>query len=328
MYGHSPKIAAIFAVFTMLTFSSRSAQAADDIKPICPTRLMCLGDSITDGFWLSGGYRNTLCEELTTHGEEKLVDFVGPNWGGCGYDPQHAGYSGYSIENIAQEQSISGQRTGIASFIDNLLTQYPADVIFLQIGTNDILSFYDLDHFGKRLEPLVDTILDAIPAGGMLYLATLPCMDANDTLYIDPAYFTPDSMDEAIEYCNAQIRAIAAQKQQQGKPIRLAEVNRVLEKSELYDGVHPNETGYEKLGLFWYDVLQSYWHGEELSAPVLCGDINGDGTVSVADAVLLMRHLHTQSPLTVEQASVADLDGDRNLTAKDLVLLKRKMAQS
>ena len=56
-------------------------------------------------------------------------------------------------------------------------------------------------------------------------------------------FFTVESMDEAVESCNAQIRAVAEKKQNEGKPVVLAEINRVLEKSDLYDGVHPNEAG-------------------------------------------------------------------------------------
>lgn len=290
-------------------------------------RVMCMGDSITDGFWLTGGYRNTLCSMVTENGLQDRIDFVGPNWGintADGYDPNHAGFSGYSIDNIAQEQSISGGRTGLSSFAETMLQTHPADVIFLQIGTNDILSLYDLEHFGERLENLVNLILAELPENGMLYLATLPAMDANDHLYISEYYFTVESMDAAVNSCNAQIKALAEKLKAAGKPVRLANVGGVLTKADLYDGVHPSEEGYRKLGEFWYTQLTDYLKGAENPQQTpKSGDLNADGSVNAEDARILRSYLLGEPGLTAEQAALADLDGDSRLTALDLTLLKR-----
>ena len=52
------------------------------------------------------------------------------------------------------------------------------------------------------------------------------------------------------------------------------------------------------------------------------GDLNRDGSVTAADAVLLCRHLTAEKPLTVSALRLADLSGDRIVTAADLSLLK------
>ena len=345
MYENCKKIAAAAsaAVF-MLTGAAITAGADGESTKL---RVMCLGDSITDGFWMQGGYRNTLCDLLTENGFAEQVDFVGPNWGGSGYDPQHAGYSGYSIDNIAQSDSISGQRTGISSFYDYLAENYPADVIFMQIGTNDILSLYDLEHFGERYEKLPVRVSDSLPPDGMLYLATLPVMDAANNLYISDYFFTVESMDEAVESCNAQIRAAAQKMQESGRRVQIAEVNRVLTKADLYDGVHPSADGYAKMGQFWYQKLSAYLRGEtelpdvtvtatvpvtETTAAVTtttaaaaqtAGDTDGNGVTEAIDAVMLAKHLSTERPLDNAQAERADMDGDRDISAVDLTLLKR-----
>ena len=315
--------AAVCTAALMLTGTVCPVRAAES----APLRLMCLGDSITDGFWMPGGYRNTLCSLITENGLEQQVDFVGRNWGGSGYDPQHAGYSGYSIDNIAQEDSISGQRTGLSSFAEQLLADCPADLIFLQIGTNDILSQYDLAHFGARLRNLTEIVLDALPENGALCLATLPVMDANDPLYINPYFFTPESMDQAVNDCNAQIRSLAKELADAGKPVYLAEINRVLTKDDLYDGVHPNAEGYEKMGRFWYQKMLDFRAGTLKSdaddIPAQKGDLNADGSTDPADCLLLSQFLTAQDNLTAEQAASADLDRNRKLTAADLTLLKR-----
>ncbi|MBP0967968.1 MAG: cellulase family glycosylhydrolase [Oscillospiraceae bacterium] len=52
----------------------------------------------------------------------------------------------------------------------------------------------------------------------------------------------------------------------------------------------------------------------------LKGDLNGDGTVSTADAVMLQKHLTGETPLTDGKG---DLSGDSIISAVDLTLLKR-----
>ena len=256
-------ISVILTVF--ISFSSVFCVHAEESGE--KIRVMPLGDSITDGFSTVGGYRQPLCNKLEENGYSGNFDFVGPNWGGNCYDPQHAGYSGYSIDNIDQADSISGARTGLSSFIDWLMDAYPADVVMLQIGTNDILSYYDLENIGTRLEKFVDTVLTYIPDDGMLFLATIPCMDANNTLYINEYYFTPESMDECVDAYNTEIKRIAAEKQAEGKNIRLADINSVLTKSDLYDGVHPTEAGYKLMADYWYDILVNYLNGTEKPQP-------------------------------------------------------------
>ncbi|MBR4200938.1 MAG: hypothetical protein IKQ91_06640 [Oscillospiraceae bacterium] len=327
MYGNLQKLAAAAsAAAVMLTGTAaavRTGAAADTAEPL---RLMCLGDSITDGFWMPGGYRNTLCRLISENGMEQQIDMVGPQWGGDGYDPQHAGYSGYSIEDIPN------QRVGIRNFSEWLMEEYPADVIFLEIGTNDILSQFELEHFGDRLNVLLDILLAHIPADGMLYLATLPVMNADVTTYID---ISQEKMDECIDLCNAQIRTIAAERLAAGQPVQLAEINKLLTFDDLVDGVHPNEQGYKKMGEFWFRNLNAYLSGEteqpalaETTAPAserpLSGDVDGNGLVQTADAVMLAKHLCTAQTLSAEQAKRGDMNRDGIITATDLSMIKRE----
>ena len=57
----------------------------------------------------------------------------------------------------------------------------------------------------------------------------------------------------------------------------------------------------------------------------LRGDVNLDGSLSVADAVALMKFLLAEDTLTAEQAAQADLNSDRKLNAVDLSLLKQML---
>lgn len=340
MYGKLQKLtAAASAAAVMLTgaVTALHSGAAEEEKE--PLRLMCLGDSITDGFWMPGGYRNTLCKLISENNMEQQIDMTGPNWGGDCYDPQHAGYSGYSIEDIPN------QRVGIRNFSEWLMENYPADVIFLEIGTNDILSQFELENFGNRLNILLDILISHLPENGMLYLATLPVMNADVTTYID---ISQENMDKCIDLCNAQIREIAAERLAAGQPVQLAEINKLLTFDDLVDGVHPNEQGYRKMGEFWFKNLNAYLSGEtEQPAPQTTaapaettlpettaaaaapcpGDLDGNGSIQIADMLLLSKYLTTEQPLSEEQAARADLLPDKRLNAVDLALLRRAICK-
>lgn len=295
--------------------------SAEEITDNDTIKVMPLGDSITDGFWLTGGYRTTLCNLLQENSYSDKIDFVGPNWGGDGYDPQHAGYSGYSIDNIEQADSISGARTGISSFADWLLDSYPADVVMLQIGTNDILSYYDLDNITIRLENLVNQILTHVDEDGMVYVATIPCMDASNTLYISEYYFTVASMDAIVDKYNSEIKDMVLKLQSEGKNVKLADINSVLDKSDLYDGVHPSAEGYEKMGSYWYDILCDYMNTEPEKDDTLIGDINGDNKIDCFDFIRIKNIVVKNS----EYSLSADMNNDGVINSVDVLMLKKLM---
>lgn len=58
---------------------------------------------------------------------------------------------------------------------------------------------------------------------------------------------------------------------------------------------------------------------------LLLGDLNGDGAVSSADAVLLSRALAGLVDLTAVQRAAADLNGDGAVSSADIVLLARRL---
>lgn len=54
------------------------------------------------------------------------------------------------------------------------------------------------------------------------------------------------------------------------------------------------------------------------------GDVNGDGTVDVIDAMLLLRHCVGKLTLEEDALKLADLDGDGSITVKDSLLTLRR----
>ena len=328
-------------------------------------RIMPLGDSITDGFTGDpvGGYRLTLWKMLEANGYTDQIDFVGPNWGGDGIDPNHAGYSGYSIADIPN------QRSGIYNFVDWLMESYPADVVMLQIGTNDILSSYELDAMPERLELLVDTILEYLPEDGLLYLATIPYMDADVTDYTDA--YTVEEMDKVVDDYNTAVKMLISEKQAEGKPIALSDINSQLTKQDLLDGVHPNATGYEKMGNYWYQKITEYLNGDSEQPPETLpvpettesitetvpetlsettestesvtettdpvtettesgvisekGDILMDHVVNLQDLIYMQKYLLNLESITEEQMHAGDMDSNNLVNIYDFVLLKQAL---
>ncbi len=221
-------------------------------------KLMCMGDSITDGFWLPGGYRITLEQLLKDNDLIEYVDFVGRKKVGDLDDNECEGYTGYAIDSASPADTIDGSRMGLSKMAGPALEANQPDVILLMIGTNDILSQYKLDEAGDRLGSLVDICLDGLSEDGKLYVATIPVMDATDNTYIPAEYFTVETMDGFVADYNEKVKAVVEERANAGKSIELADVNSVLTKEDLYDGVHPNEEGYKKLGEFWYGIVSDH----------------------------------------------------------------------
>ncbi len=256
-------LAVSLGALTVLSPISAQAESAEtETNATTETvRVMCLGDSITDGFWYKGAYRIELCNKLQANGYSDKVDFVGPFSNGEGlYDGAHAGYTGWAIEPFTPDKNPAyDNRSGISQTVDSILTENPADMVLLQIGTNDILSAYEIDGFGGRITALANQILAHFDDDDdVLYIATLPPMDANDTSYIKPEIFDVETMDDYVNRCNQAIKDAVDDLQSQGKNVELADIASVLTKADLYDGVHPTQEGYEKMGDYWYEIVKTY----------------------------------------------------------------------
>lgn len=68
------------------------------------------------------------------------------------------------------------------------------------------------------------------------------------------------------------------------------------------------------------------WGLQFIALETVDGDVNGDGTCSIADAVLLAKYLAGNAALADWQT--ADRNGDGSLDARDLTLLLRMLAHS
>lgn len=192
-------------------------------QPAGGVRVMPLGDSITDGFNVPGGYRNYLYPALVEAGYS--IDFVGSAVGGPASlaDRDHEGHSGWRIDQISAN-------------IGNWMRQYTPRTVLLHIGTNDM---WNANGASGRLDALIDQILELSPEVELFVatIITLPMADAN------------------VRNFNAAIPAIVEAKAAAGFHVHLVDMYAELTSADLADGVHPNATGYRKMADAWFAAL-------------------------------------------------------------------------
>ena len=280
-----------------ILLGATSVLQAVQIEPVSaasdPVKIIAMGDSITHGY-INGdnGYRKYFCYGLQQNG---ITDFnmVGPNndwtdsttydWNGTTitYDPAHAGYSGYAIQKIGSRQGLQ-ETIFDTTYTDgdvsgNMMKVYQPDVIMLQIGTNDVLDA-QLTGIGDRLEELVDKLIPYVSGDGqVLYLASIPDIDAAKkydwlgayqwtygvSYESDPEKFVA-TVQAAVDDYNTIVKNLVAKKQAEGAHIEFSDINSTIDISagDLEDGVHPSEQGYAKMGQYWSNLLtETYFHG-------------------------------------------------------------------
>lgn len=280
-----------------ILLGATSVLQAVQIEPVSaasdPVKIIAMGDSITHGY-INGdnGYRKYFCYGLQQNGITNF-DMVGPNnnwsdsatydWNGTTitYDPAHAGYSGYAIQKIGNRQGLQ-ETIFDTTYTDgdvsgNMMEVYQPDVIMLQIGTNDVLDA-QLTGIGDRLEELVDKLIPYVSGDGqVLYLASIPNIDAIErydwlgayewtygvSYKSDPEKFVA-TVQAAVDDYNTIVKNLVAKKQAEGAHIEFSDINSTINISagDLEDGVHPSEQGYAKMGQYWSNLLtEIYFHG-------------------------------------------------------------------
>ena len=192
-------------------------------------RLMPLGDSITHGATVPGGYRIRLWDRLLA--TYPAIDFVGSQVNGpVAIDGNHEGHPGKPIQFI---------RESVRAW---LYADQP-HIVLLMIGTNDVLypEAHDFPGAAPRLDALIGQIT-AISPNTELIVASIPLLQ-------DSAANTRARIFEQ------EARAIVNTRADQGRSVSYINMYSVLELEDLADGVHPNAIGYDKMADAWYGAI-------------------------------------------------------------------------
>ncbi|GID90679.1 ricin-type beta-trefoil lectin domain protein [Amorphoplanes digitatis] len=193
-------------------------------------RVMPLGDSITEGTQVPGGYRTGLWQRLSGAGYR--VDFVGTQFNGPAAigDHDHEGHPGWRIDQI--DTNITGW----------LRTADPRTVL-LHIGTNDVLQNYNVSSAPSRLSAVVDHITAAAPAADVFVATIIPLSSAGQ--------------EAAVRTFNSALPGIVQSKVAAGKRVHLVDMHAALTTADLIDGIHPTAGGYDKMAAAWYAAVRS-----------------------------------------------------------------------
>jgi lysophospholipase L1-like esterase len=190
-------------------------------------RVMPLGDSITDGFTVPGGYRIGLWQRMAADGH--TVDLVGSGFNGPANlgDHDHEGHSGWRIDQLD------------ANVVGWLRTSAPRTIL-LHIGTNDMNQDHDVANAPARLSALIDKIRFNAPAVELFVAQITPEGDP--------------TQEARVRAFNAAVPGVVARK---GPRTHLVDMHSALTTADLADDVHPNATGYDKMADRWYSALRS-----------------------------------------------------------------------
>ncbi len=313
--------------------------AAEDTSS--PVRIMCIGDSITDGYGTAGSYRKFLCHGLAVKGFS--VDMTGSKGGGWlpeytdevtgetfSYDDENTGYSGYAIKEY------SGRNGIYETLVSTGCLSAEPDIVILQIGTNDVIDRYELDSAGERLSQLISYILGNIPSDSALFVTTIPDLEPNRKDVYDwfgnyrhtadwQTFFTDEeaaaAVNGAVEKYNSDLKNTVISMQSEHSNLYLGDVNSVITDtaSQLKDGVHPNDTGFRLMGEYWTGIISEHLRPDSIS----------EKEWRMSDAVRLSNYLlgRNSTGFTHEEYIRYDLDGDDYLSGFDLTLLRSEILE-
>ena len=191
------------------------------------TKVMPLGDSITDGYNVSGGYRTRLWQDLQN--DAYMVDFVGSKNSGPTTlgDRDHEGHSGYRIDEIDKN-------------LDTWMSAAAPRTVLLHLGTNDMNQDYAVDQAPARLSALIDKIRKDAPNADIFVSTIIPFSDA--------------TKEARAQTYNAAIPGIVKSKDSK---VHLVDMRPTITASDLADGIHPTRAGYDKMADVWYAALKS-----------------------------------------------------------------------
>ncbi|OBT82112.1 hypothetical protein VE02_08782 [Pseudogymnoascus sp. 03VT05] len=193
-------------------------------------RIMPLGASITKGNQGSpgvndNGYRKPLRDQLRFDGWQ--VNMVGTQPAGTMQDNDSEGYPDERIAEIG----------GHAQFA---LPVFKPNVTLINAGTNDATQDYYVNTAGQRMNDMIMDCFIRVP-GTVVILSTLL-----------PNSLAPGKVAEI----NDQYRNLAAKLRKDRFPIILAEMDDgFITIDEIWDGTHPNLSGYQKMAAVWHHAI-------------------------------------------------------------------------
>jgi acyl-CoA thioesterase I len=218
-----------------MTLSFDTVEALEPRTFLAAVRVMPLGDSITEAFAPNESYRYWLWHELRDAGF-KNVNFVGSRRGVMNgspalgnFDQDHEGHVGWTADQILSE-------------IPTWAHTYRPDVVLMHLGTNDVR----YDHPNASTIDELGSVIDAIRA-------------ANPNVTVLLSKLIPNA-ERTVQTrrLNNLIPKLAKVKNTHDSRVILVDPTRGFRLwDDTGEGLHPNESGENKLAAAFADPLKS-----------------------------------------------------------------------
>ena len=246
-------IALLGTITTAFAWHTQTVQAAST-----PIKIMPLGDSITAG---PGCWRALLWDNLQSAGYTN-IDFVGSQQGGgcqtAPYDIDHEGHGGFSAAGIASQNLLPGW-----------LSAANPDIVLMHLGTNDIWNNPTPSTVLAAFSTLVSQMRANNPFMRILVAQIIPMNPSGCT------YCAQDVID-----LNAAMPAWAASITTAQSPVIVVDQWTGFDATtDTVDGVHPNDTGFQKMAARWFPPLTAQLNTLMTPVPVTPTPVGSTPTV-------------------------------------------------
>ncbi|MFC4049312.1 GDSL-type esterase/lipase family protein [Actinomadura syzygii] len=193
----------------------RPAGAAERIEDLA---VMPMGDGRAQGYGSShgSGFRDELRRRAIS--EVHSLDFVGSQRSGQTPDPDHEGYPGATIGEIARRA-------------DTAVGQYKPNVVLLNAGTTEMER--GVAGAAAEMGTLIDQVLEDAPKAAVLVSTLAPVRD--------------ETVQSRIAAFNKEIPGVVAQRARAGKHVAVVDMGEVTTDDLADDGLNPNDRGYTKM---------------------------------------------------------------------------------
>jgi parallel beta-helix repeat protein len=198
-------------------------------------KIMPIGDSITQMYADHDSYRRPLWQLLQSGGFN--VDFVGSlNLNKDGppphpdFDMDHEGHSSWRADHMLAQ-------------IETFAATHQPDIALIHLGSNDVFEYQSNSSTIAELGQIIDKLRLVNPNIKILLGQIIPSTyEAN-----------------AIVDLNQQMPALAASKNTLQSPVVVVDHWTEFSLSQdMYDGVHPNDAGDQKMANRWYAALVNF----------------------------------------------------------------------
>lgn len=223
------RLLASLALLTIATFAAKVPAAGDNADPKV-TRIMPVGDSITEGGKTFSVYRYPLYKKLTDAGYR--VQFVGSKTSSSSAGPlAHEGYGGRNAEFLSR-------------IIAKNFREHGADIVLIHAGHNHTVEEKPVDGIVQATESIIATVRQINPRVTVLLAQVITSGKLPKYSYIPDLNKSLATL--AAKLDNPKQRVILVNQAEGFDP----------DKDTIADKVHPNEQGAEKMATRWFEALK------------------------------------------------------------------------